>query len=104
MYHVKTFKGGGANHDPRQKTWAEFKCDVCGHEEHVDITGRTGTFQFNVSRLCPKCNCHGKNDRLIAIKKEIEELTSTKDNIEVTINELTEELEKLSETSTEVNE
>jgi hypothetical protein len=103
MYHIRTYKGGGADHDPRQKIWAEFKCGICGHVEDVDITGRQHTFQFNVSRLCPKCKCHDKNDRLIAIKKEIEELTSTKDNIEVTIEELTKELEKLSETSTEVN-
>ena len=96
-YFVRQYKSGGADHDPRQKYWAVFHCDVCGDDEDVDITGRQHTFQFNASRLCPKCLCHGKNDRLIAIKKEIEELTSTKDNIEVTIEKLIAELEQLSE-------
>jgi hypothetical protein len=37
MIFVRTYKGGGADHDPRQKTWAEFHCDVCGENEDVDI-------------------------------------------------------------------
>lgn len=101
-YHVRTYKGGGADYDPRQQTYAEFHCDACGKNEDVVITGREHNFRFNDTRLCPHCNSHGKNDRCITIKKQIEELTSSKDNIEITIEELTRELDTLKETSEEV--
>lgn len=96
MYFVRKYKAG-PDYDPRQKHWAVFHCDVCGEDEDVDITGRTGTFRFNASRLCPFCKCHGKEDKIIALRKEIEELSATKDNIAVTIEKLTVELEQLSE-------
>lgn len=101
-YHTRTYKGGGADHDPRQKTWAEFHCDVCGENEDVDITGRQNSFRFNQVRLCPHCKSHGKEDRAKSIRKEIEELTATRNNIDVSIDELTAELEQLSEGISEV--
>jgi len=101
MVYTRTYKGGGADHDPRQKTWAEFHCDVCGENEDVDITGRAHTFQFNIPRMCPHCHSLGKDDRLTSLKKEIESLTATRENIDVMIEQLTSQIEALSETSTE---
>jgi hypothetical protein len=95
MHFIRTFKGGGADYDFRQKTWAVFHCDVCGEDEEVDITGRQGTFLFNVPRRCPHCKSIGKDDYIISLKKEIETLTSTKNNIKITIEQLTNKLAAL---------
>lgn len=101
MYHTRTYKSGGADYDPRQLTWAVFHCDACGKDEEVNITSRIGTFQFNVSRKCPHCKSFGKDDRIIALRKEIDTLTSSKANIDVMIEQLTEQLSSL--TSSEVD-
>jgi phage FluMu protein Com len=101
MYHIKTYKGGAGDHDPRQLTWAVFHCDACGHNEDINITGRVQTFQFHVPQKCPKCKSFGKMDRIVGIRKEIEQLTSTQNNILVTIEQLTKELQVLSESFTE---
>jgi hypothetical protein len=101
MYHTRTFKGGAADHDPRQLTWAVFHCDVCGEDNEINITGRQGTFQFHVARKCPHCNSFGKEDKIISLKKEIEKLTENKTSIGVEIERLEKELKSL--TSTEVN-
>jgi len=93
---VREYLGGAADHDVRQKRYAEFHCEVCGANEDVDITGRRQTFQFNAPRKCPKCKSLGKNDRVNSIKKQIEMLTEDKSNIEVTIQRLTQELSELS--------
>lgn len=97
MYHVRTYKGGAASYDPRQITWAVFQCDACGKKEEVNITGREHTFQFHVPRRCPHCKSFGKDDRIISVRKEIENLTATRNNIDVTIEKLTAELESLQE-------
>lgn len=96
MYIKRDFKGGGANHDPRQKHWVEFVCD-CGHEEHVDITGRESTFRFDQIRKCPKCKSFGRHDKEIALKEQIKKLTETKTTIDVEIERLTEELKQITE-------
>jgi predicted RNA-binding Zn-ribbon protein involved in translation (DUF1610 family) len=98
MHHVRTFSGGAAIHDPRRKTYAVFHCDVCGEDEEVDITGRQDTFQFNTPRLCPHCKSMGKDDEVVSIKKEIEELTRTKNNIDIQLEQLTTKLEELTTT------
>lgn len=102
-YHTRTYNSGGAHYDPRQLTWAVFHCDVCGKDEEVNITGRTGTFLYNAPRKCPHCQSFGKQDKIIALRKEIDTLTSTKGNIEVMIEQLTEQLEMLSGSSQEVS-
>lgn len=38
MYYVRTFEGGGAFYDPRRQKYAEFKCDLCGHLHHVNLS------------------------------------------------------------------
>jgi len=103
---VREYLGGAADHDVRQKRYAEFHCDACGANEDVDITGRRQTFRFNAPRRCPKCKSFGKDDRVNAIRKEIEMLTKNKSNIDVTIQKLTQQLSELTseETSEETSE
>jgi hypothetical protein len=96
MYHVRTYKSGAGDRDPRQLTWAVFHCEACGHREDINITGRVTTFQFHVAQKCPHCKSFGKSDRIMGIKKQIEQLTTTQNNITVTIEQLTQELQVLS--------
>jgi hypothetical protein len=101
MYLTRTYTGGAADHDPRQITWAVFHCDVCNKNEEVNVTRILDTFQFNAPRKCPHCKCLGKNDRAITLKREIETLTASRANIDIMIEQLTEQLNSL--TSTEVS-
>lgn len=101
MYHIRTYKGGAPDHDPRQITWAVFHCDVCGEDTEINISGRQHTFQFHVARKCPHCDSFGKEDKIISLKKEIEELTQNRASIDVEIERLENQLESL--TSTEVD-
>lgn len=95
MHFVRTYKGGGANYDPRQKHYAVYHCEVCGSDEDVDITGRAHQVQFDKPRRCPKCKMIDKNDRIFSVRKEIERLTATQDDISVQIEQLTTELSEL---------
>jgi len=92
MYFKKKYTGGGGDHDPRQKTYARFVCDVCGTEEEVNITGRVLTFQFHVPIKCPTCHSFGKRDRILCIEKEIEKLILSKKEIDLKIDLFTKEM------------
>lgn len=96
-HHVRTYSGGAALHDVRRKTYAVFHCDVCGEDEDVDITGRQDNFQFHIPRRCPHCKNLGKEDHVLSLKKEIEQLSISRTNIDVAIERLTRQLEQLSE-------
>jgi hypothetical protein len=99
MYYVRQYKAG-MSYDPRSKVWAVFHCDICGQDHEVDISRVTDTFQPEATRLCPVCKCHGKNDYVIALKKEIEVLSTTRNSIDVQIEQLTGKLEELNGSST----
>jgi len=101
MYHLRTYKGGAGDHDPRQLTWAVFKCDACGHKEDINITGRVTTFQFHVPQKCPQCKSFGRDDYIIGVRKKIELLTTTRDTISIEIENLFKELDVLSGSSVE---
>lgn len=95
MYFDRTFTSG-ALHDPRSKTWAEFKCPVCGEDTQIDITGRQATFDFTRERICPHCHQKSPEDALINLKTEIDKLTQEQSRIAVQIEELTRQYEELS--------
>lgn len=94
MKFVRTYKSGGSDNDPRQKTWAEFACTVCGEKQDIDIT-RNASFDFTKERKCLKCGCTGEADRVFNLKKEVEKLTETKSKLEIQIASLCEEIENL---------
>lgn len=50
-YYIRTVKAGGADHDPRQYSYAVYKCSDCGEESDYKITG---DFQFR-DRPCKTC-------------------------------------------------
>ena len=93
MYFTRTYKSGGADHDPRQIHWAEFMCSVCGEESEINITYRESTFDFERERKCPHCGQLNPEDHAKSIKAAIEKLTAEKSRIEVRIEQLTQELE-----------
>lgn len=77
MYFKRQFYGGGAEHDVRRKLWAEFECELCGAEDHVDITQMEATFNRSKPRRCPECGKYGKDDQLRNLRSEIDRLTET---------------------------
>ena len=72
MYFVRVFQSG-IDRDVRSKRWAEFKCDNCQKEDHVDVTGMAN-FNFSKPRRCPSCGCLDAEDMSKNIKKQIEQL------------------------------
>lgn len=94
MKFVRTYKSGGGDNDPRQKTWAEFQCSECGEKHDIDIT-RNASFDFAKERKCPACGCVSHADRIFNLKAEVEKLTVTKSKLEVQIASLCEEIESL---------
>lgn len=95
MKYLRTFKGGAADHDPRCKTWAEFKCENCGHIDCLDITANH-TFNKYKPRICPKCKTYSEEDLNNNIKKEIEELTKTIETAQIKRKQLEEKLKQCS--------
>jgi len=97
MYFVKKF-GSALNttrRDPRDKLWAEFKCDVCGHVHNIDVSTTFHTFNFDAVRSCPKCHSLGTDDRLKNIQTQVEQLTEKKSEIQIKIDQLCREAEEL---------
>ena len=94
MYFNRTYKGGGADHDPRQKHWAEFICSSCGNVEDIDITGRSSEFDFNRVRKCPKCKALNLDDYKKNLESEIEKLSIAKKECIRKIQELDTEMYK----------
>ena len=95
MYFNRTYKGGGADHDPRQKHWAEFICSSCGNVEDIDITGRSSEFDFNRVRKCPKCKALNPDDYKKNLESEIEKLSIAKNNIDIQIEECIRKIQEL---------
>jgi len=93
MYFVRTYKSGGADHDPRQKTWAEFHCSICGNDHNIDVTSTYKTFDFQRERVCPHCKQLNSEDRKKNIQAEIDKLTEDKRKIDIKIKQLIKELE-----------
>ena len=94
MKYNRTYKSGGSDNDPRQKTWAEFICSECGEKHDIDIT-RNASFDFAKERKCPACGCVSHADRIFNLKAEINRLTVTKNNIDVQIEKFEREIEEL---------
>ena len=97
MYFVRLF-GSGLNSktsDPREKVWAEFHCSLCGEDTEIDVTGRRDTFQFDRERRCPKCGQIDAEDKALNLKAQIDKLVSDKSRIEIQIEKLINELEKI---------
>lgn len=97
MYFTRLF-GSGLNsnsYDPRDKVWAEFHCSLCGKDSEIDVTGKQKTFQFDVERRCPKCKQINVDDKALNIKAQIDKLVSDKSRIEIEIEKLINELEKI---------
>ena len=95
MQYIRTFTGGGAEWDPRSKTWAEFQCECCGAFDHVDITGMSATFNTSKPRKCKKCGQVGVADERKSIEIEINRLTETISASQVKKNQLLERLSEL---------
>lgn len=94
MYYIRSFIGGGANYDPRQRKYAEYLCDNCNHIECFDITCNP-TFNFTKSRRCPKCGSLGVDDYKLNIKKQIDQIISDIDKAQKKKEELEKELSNL---------
>jgi superfamily II helicase len=94
MRFIRTFFGGGAEYDPRRKKWAEFKCECCGKEQHIDVTANN-TFDYGKERICPDCGQKGINDYESNLKAEIEKLTADMNRLEIQRKLAVEKLEKL---------
>jgi uncharacterized Zn finger protein (UPF0148 family) len=94
MYFLRYFKSGGADYDPRQKHWAELKCDVCGNLHQIEVTGtKMGRFNPDEDLVCPSCGMKDFMDRRNQIRSKIARLTESRDRIDVEISELLVELE-----------
>lgn len=93
MKFLYSFKSG-ADHDVRQKRFAEYTCSICGHIEDFDITTNPN-FDFSRDRKCPKCGAVSEEDRISNLQSEVERLTTTKRSIDVQIEKLFREIEEL---------
>lgn len=94
MKFIRKF-GSGVNTksaDPRDKIWAEFKCDLCNESTDIDITNVIQTFQFHVERRCPNCKQINVEDRKQNLQHQIDKLTQDKSKIEIEIQTLIDEL------------
>jgi len=86
-------KTGDSNpHDPRQKRWAIFKCQSCGHEENYDVTNKP-TFDYDTQRTCPQCKTASEEEYLQNIHSRIDRLTKQKSLLEIEIDQLIREAE-----------
>jgi hypothetical protein len=79
--------------DPRQKRWAIFKCQGCGHEENYDVTFKHD-FDYDTPRQCPQCKTVSQSDYIKALKAKINRLTEQKSLIEIEIDQLIREAEQ----------
>ena len=96
MYFLRKY-GSGVNStrtDPRDKIFAEYKCDSCGYVADIDIT-RSPSFDFQEPRKCPSCKSVGSSDRIKNLKTEIEELTKQENKIQIKIDSLCREVDEL---------
>lgn len=69
MYYVRTFEGGGAFYDPRRQKYAEFKCDLCGHLHHVNLS-QYPNYDLTKTFPCKKCGKLDKNDEINSLQTE----------------------------------
>jgi DNA replicative helicase MCM subunit Mcm2 (Cdc46/Mcm family) len=84
MYFKRQFKGGGADHDPRQKLYGVFTCDACGNEEWLEIKQST-LFQYDKILTCPKCKSTGRDDlkKSLTVRKSQLELEQQRVRAEI---------------------
>lgn len=95
MIFVREFESG-FGHDPRNKWYAVYKCDACGHEDYIHMP-MPSIFNRN-PRKCPKCHCLRAEDlrKSLAIKKA--QLEAERARLDREIAELVVEMETKEDT------
>jgi hypothetical protein len=96
MVFKREYKGGGADHDPRQKHYFVYVCNCCGHEVDLDVTARSHTIDKSKERECPKCHQKSPNDYVNVLKVQLEVLTQAKNKTEIEIEKTIREIEEFS--------
>jgi hypothetical protein len=104
MYFVKTYKSGGEDYDPRQRTWALFKCGLCNKDNVIDITRIKDTFDFSCERRCEKCGMINSEDKILNMKAQLNKLTVEKSRIQIQIEQIERELNEATSMKGLVNE
>ena len=96
MYFKRQFKGGGADHDPRQKLYGVFFCDACKHEEYIEIK-QPNLFRYDKVLTCPKCKSLGKDDRIKSLTVRKSQLELEQQRVRAEIEAVIKELDTIKE-------
>jgi len=93
MKYERMYTSGFGN-DPRNKNWAVYLCEVCGHREDYHIP-MPSTF-LKADRRCPKCQALGFTDRRLQLQTELSSLEQQEAVLQKRRDEILAELTKLS--------
>lgn len=92
MKYTREFQSGFGN-DPRNKWYAVYKCDACGHEEWVHMPMRS-TFDRR-PRTCPKCHSLGAEDLRNVLEAKKAELQAQEAKVRAEIDKVIAEIDRL---------
>jgi DNA replicative helicase MCM subunit Mcm2 (Cdc46/Mcm family) len=92
MIYQREFQNGFGN-DPRNKWYAVFHCDACGHNEWVPMPWRDS---FDKGpRVCPKCHSLGVEDLRKSLEAKRARLQAQEAQVREEIEKVIQELQQL---------
>lgn len=94
MTYIREFQTGYGN-DPRNKWYAVYKCDACGHEEWIHMP-TPSTFDRTRARECPKCHSVGVEDLRNALAAKKAALEAEEARVRAEIEKVIAEIDRLS--------
>lgn len=94
MYFVRIFNSGNPT-DVRSKKWAEYMCDACGEESHVEVRYGVDINNYYGVKKCPKCFSFGKKDKVKELINKKNILESEKEKIQKEIEQIIKELDQV---------
>jgi hypothetical protein len=92
MVYVREFQTGTGK-DPRDKWFAVYHCDACGHEEWIHMYDR---YAFDKRpRECPKCHSLGVEDLRKNLEARRAALLDQESKVRAEIEKVIKEIEQL---------
>jgi len=92
MVYKREFQTGFGN-DPRNKWYAVYHCDACGHEEWVPM-GMQSSFDRR-PRPCPKCHSMGVENLRKNLEAKRVELEAREKQVRLEIEKVIQEIQQL---------
>jgi len=92
MRYTREFQSGFGN-DPRNKRYAVYKCEACGHDVWVHMP-TPSTFDRR-DRPCPRCGSMGAGDRRASLEAQKRALEAERTRIDQEIAKLVAEIESV---------